>query len=442
MTLGFLPAILALRYRKMKADQKGPPFTTLEKAMKEESKFMSAIKQISEEKAIPQETILKTVEAAIAAAYRKDFGQKEQNVIAEIDPKTEKARIFVVRKVVEEITDPIREIGLKEAQKIRKGAKWGDEIREEVFPPAEYGRVAAQTAKQVIMQRLREVERDMILQAYKDKEGTILGGSVQRIEGDVVFIDVGKAVGILFPSEQSRADHYRVGQRLKVFLVRVEEGGKEPQLILSRAHPEMVRKLFEMEVPEIASGVVEIKAIAREAGVRTKVAVASKEEAVDPVGSLVGRRGVRVQVVMGEIGDEKIDIVLWDKDLAQFIMNALAPAKIKEVIVNENERKALVKVDDDQLSLAIGRNGQNVRLASRLTGYQIDVEKKAREVVSAQEEKTESTPPIASDKKTGAKSSETPPQEKEKKETPEVSAKTQGQGSKSSRQEVKKNEKQ
>ena len=345
--------------------------------MKDKSEFMSAIKQIAEEKGISQDVILKTVAAAIAAAYRKDFGQKEQNVIAEIDPKTDKTRIFVVRTVVEEVVDPIREINLKEAKKFSKSAKLGDEIREEVFPPAEYGRVAAQTAKQVIMQRLREAERDMILQSYKDKEGTILNGMVQRIEGDVVFVDVGKAVGILFPSEQSPSDHYRVGQRLKVLLVRVEGEGKEPQLIISRAHPDLVRKLFAMEVPEISSGTVEIKAIAREAGVRTKVAAASNQDAVDPVGSLVGRRGVRVQVVMGEIGDEKIDIVLWDKDPAQFIMNALAPAKIKEVVIEEKEKKALVKVDDDQLSLAIGKNGQNVRLASRLAGYQIDIEKKS-----------------------------------------------------------------
>jgi len=351
--------------------------------MKEQSQFISAIKQIAEEKGIPQETILETVGAAIAAAYRKDFGQKEQMVIAEVDPKTEKVRIFVVRRVVEEATDPAREVTLEEAKKLKKDAKLGDEIREEVFPPAEYGRVAAQTAKQVIMQRLREAERDLVLQAYKDKEGTILSGVVQRVEGDVVFVDVGKAVGILFPSEQSRADHYRVGQRLKVYLIRVEEGGKEPQLIVSRAHPEMIRRLFEMEVPEISAGTVEIKTLAREAGVRTKVAVASKDEAVDPVGSLVGRRGVRVQVVMGEIGDEKIDIVLWNGDPAQFIMNALAPAKIKEVVVDEENRKALVKVEDDQLSLAIGKNGQNVRLASRLTGYQIDVEKKGGEAVSS-----------------------------------------------------------
>ncbi len=345
--------------------------------MKEKSEFLSAIEQIAEEKGIPQEAILEVVEAAIAAAYRKDFGQKEQLVVVKIDPKTEKFRLFVVRQVVEEVTDPVREVSLAEAKKIQREIKVGDELKEEVFPPADYGRVAAQTAKQVIMQRLREEEKKMILQAYKDKEGTVLNGVVQRIEGDLVFVDVGKTMGILFPSEQSKSDHLQIGQRLRVYLVRVEEGEKEPQLVLSRSHPDLVRRLFEMEVPEIGSGVVEIKAVAREAGVRTKVAVFSKEEAVDPVGSLVGRRGVRVQVVMGEIGDEKIDIVLWDKEPAQFIMNALAPAKIKEVVVDEKEKRALVRVDDDQLSLAIGKGGQNVRLASKLTGYQIDVEKKS-----------------------------------------------------------------
>lgn len=346
-------------------------------AKKDDSAFMSVIKQVAEEKGLDLASVLEAVGAAIAAAYRKDFGQKEQVVAAEIDPTSEKTRIFVVRRIVEEVIDPVKEISLKEAKRLERDAQLGGEIREEVFPPAEYGRVAAQTAKQVIMQKFREAERALILQAYKNKEGSILNGVVQRIENGVVFVDLSKAVGVLFPSEQSKADHYRVGQRLKVYLMRVEESGsREPQLILSRAHPETIKRLFEMEVPEIAAGTVEIKSIAREAGVRSKVAVASNQEAVDPVGSLVGRRGVRVQVVMGEIGDEKIDIVLWDEDPAKFIVNALAPAKVKEVILDERSRRALVRVDDDQLSLVIGRNGQNVRLASKLSGYQIDVEKK------------------------------------------------------------------
>jgi N utilization substance protein A len=354
------------------------------------SDFMAAVKHIAEEKGISVETIIETVEAALAAAYRKDFGQREQMVVAEFDPKTEKSRLFVVHKIVEEVEDPMREITLEDAKKIDKKAKVEGEIREEVFPPAEYGRVAAQTAKQVVLQRLREAERTIIIEEYKDKEGEMLTGTVQRMEGDVVMIDIGKATGILFPSEQSRADRYYIGQRMKFYVTKVDESAKEPQVLLSRSHPEMIRKLFEMEVPEIGADSVEIKGVSREAGVRSKVAVHSMQEAVDPVGSLVGRRGVRVQAVMAEIGEEKIDIVLWDADLKQYIINALSPAKIKEVILDEDAHSALIKVEDDQLSLAIGRAGQNVRLASKLTGWQIEVEKgeqgapKADEMVEKQ----------------------------------------------------------
>ncbi len=353
------------------------------------SEFMAAVKQIAEEKGISVETIIETVEAALAAAYRKDFGQKEQMVVAEFDPKTEKSRLFVVHKIVEEVEDPMREISLEDAKKIDKKAKLEGEVREEVFPPAEYGRVAAQTAKQVVLQRLREAERTIIIDEYKDKEGELLTGTVQRMEGDVVMVDIGKATGILFPSEQSRADRYYIGQRMKFYVTKVDESAKEPQVLLSRSHPEMIRKLFEMEVPEIGAGTVELKGVSREAGVRSKVAVHSTQEAVDPVGSLVGRRGVRVQAVMAEIGEEKIDIVLWDEDPKQYIINALSPAKIREVILDEEEHSALIKVEDDQLSLAIGRAGQNVRLASKLTGWQIEVEKGEQTTKTAKETETE-----------------------------------------------------
>lgn len=341
----------------------------------ESSQFISAISAIAEEKGIPKEVILETVEAALAAAYRKDFGQKEQIITAKIDPETEKTRIFVVHKIVEEVEDPVKEISLKEAKKIDKKAKIDGEIKEEVFPPAEYGRVAAQTAKQVILQRLREAERDIIFKEYQEKIGQLISGTVQRIEGDVVMVDIGKTSGILFPSEQSRSDKYYIGQRFKVYIIEVQSSGKDPQVIVSRAHSEMIRKLFETEVPEIAAGTVELKAIAREAGVRSKVAVYSSEEAIDPVGSLVGRRGVRVQAVMAEIGEEKIDIVLWDEDSKQFITNALAPAKIDKVELDKKTQTAKIKVAIDQLSLTIGKSGQNVRLASKLTGWQIEIDK-------------------------------------------------------------------
>lgn len=358
-----------------------------------DSQFISAINQIAEEKGIPKEVVLETVEAALAAAYRKDFGQKEQTIIAQIDPTTEKTRIFVVHKIVETVEDPMKEISLKDAKKIDKAAAIDGEIKEEVFPPAEYGRVAAQTAKQVILQRLREAERDIIFNEYQSKVGQLVQGVVQRIEGDVVMIDIGRTSGILFPSEQSRSDRYYVGQRFKVYIVEVQAGGRDPQVVVSRAHPDMIRRLFEMEVPEITTGTVEIKAIAREAGVRSKVGVLSHQEAIDPVGSLVGRRGVRVQAVMAEIGEEKIDIVLWDEDVKQFIINAMAPAKIDEVELHESAKTAKIKVASDQLSLAIGKAGQNVRLASKLTGWQIEVDKEgmplpgeAAVVPSAEEE--------------------------------------------------------
>jgi len=341
--------------------------------------FLATISQVAEEKNIPPEVVLSTVEDALAAAYRKDFGQREQLIKAEIDPETMRTRIFMVRKVVEEVEEPAREITLKEAKKIDKKAKLGGEIREELSPPAEYGRVAAQTAKQVVLQRFREAERDMVFQEYKDKEGTLINGTVQRIEGDVVMVDIGKTSGILFPSEQSKSDRYYVGQRFKVYIVKVEETGREPRVLVSRAHPDVIRRLFEMEVPEITAGTVEIKAVSREAGVRSKVAVVSHQETVDPVGSLVGKKGVRVQAVMSEIGEEKIDIILWSEDPVEFITNALAPAQIKKVVLNEKNRVALIKVNDDQLSLAIGRGGQNVRLASKLTGWQIEIEKKKEE---------------------------------------------------------------
>lgn len=340
-----------------------------------DSQFMSAINQIAEEKGISKEVILETVEAALAAAYRKDFGQKEQIIAASIDPTSEKVRLFIVHKIVEIVEEPMREISLPDAQKTNPDAQIDGEIREEVFPPAEYGRVAAQTAKQVILQRLREAERDVIYQEYKSKEGQLISGTVQRIEGDVVMVDIGKASGILFPSEQSKSDHYYVGQRLKVYVVEAQTSGKDPQVVISRAHPDMIKRLFEMEVPEIGASTVELKAIAREAGVRTKVAVISHQESIDPVGSLVGRRGVRVQAVMAEIGDEKIDIVLWDADPKTFITNALAPAKVREVELNEALKAAKIRVDSDQLSLAIGKGGQNVRLASKLAGYQIEIDK-------------------------------------------------------------------
>jgi N utilization substance protein A len=281
--------------------------------------------------------------------------------------------VFVSKEIVDEVEDKFTQISLEDAYKFKKNAKLGEFIEIKDMP-SDFGRIAAQTAKQVIIQRIREAERDMVFGEYKDKEGEVINGNVQRIEGNNVIIDLGKASGILFPNEQIREERYYVGQRLKFFVVRVEQNARGPQIVVSRSHPGLVKRLFELEVPEILSGVVEIKSIAREAGERTKLAVSSTQDGVDPVGSCVGQRGVRVQAVMSEIGEEKIDIILWDEDPKVYISNALSPAKVNEIVLDDAEKKAEVKVAEDQLSLAIGRQGQNVRLAAKLTGWNVDIQ--------------------------------------------------------------------
>src|SRR3989338_3759764 len=399
--------------------------------------FGSAVMQIAEEKGISKERVLEVVEAALAAAYKKDYGKRGQVIRAEFDEVKKDAKFFLVKEVVDETTrelveetpadadprsaegagearamggegriaekkksgenlsarldesarqagalaeeerlprfNPERDMLLSEAKKLKKSIK----IVEMIAPPLEthdeFGRVAAQTAKQVIIQRIREAEREAMFEEYKEKEGQVVNGIVQRVEGRNVFVDLGKSVGILFPSEQIEGENYRVGQHLKVYLVRVESDTKGPGLLLSRAHPEMVRHLFSLEVPEIFTGTVEIKAIAREAGSRTKIAVFSAEEGVDPIGSCVGQKGTRVQAIIDELGGEKIDIIEWNENVEKFIAAALSPAKVLSAKLFEAERRAIVKVPNDQLSLAIGKRGQNVRLAAKLTGWKIDV---------------------------------------------------------------------
>ena len=266
-----------------------------------------------------------------------------------------------------------RDITLEEARAMKADVNVGDTIDIPLEAQQEFGRVAAQTAKQVIIQRIREAERESMFAEYKSKEGTIVNGVVQRIDGRIVFVDLGKSVGALFPSEQMEGENYRVGQRVKVYILRVEADAKGPGITLSRAHAEMVRHLFTLEVPEIFSGVVEIKRIAREAGSRTKLAVFTAEEGVDPIGSCVGQKGTRVQAVIDELGGEKIDIIEWSEDVQKFIKAALSPAKVSKVELDEATKSAIVHVPEDQLSLAIGRKGQNVRLASKLTGLRIDI---------------------------------------------------------------------
>jgi transcription termination/antitermination protein NusA len=336
-----------------------------------------AVHTIAEEKNLPEETVLSVIEQAIAAAWRRDNGEREQEVRCELNINNGTANVFVIREVVEEVGSPAAEISLKDAKKIKKDAKIGDTI-EEGHEVMTFGRVAAQTAKQVVLQRLREAEREVVLEEYEDKIGTVVNGTVQRIEPRLVRVDLGKATGIIPQSEQIQGEFYSIGSRIKVFIKSIERDNHGPQLILSRGNEQFIEYLFSQEVPEIETGAVEIKAIAREAGRRTKIAVASSSPGVDPIGTFVGGHGTRVQAVMNEIGDqEKIDIISFDDDTEQFIKNALSPADVSKVTIDEKNKRATVFVDEEQQSIAIGRAGQNVRLASRLTGYEIDIEKSA-----------------------------------------------------------------
>jgi N utilization substance protein A len=357
--------------------------------------FLAAINMIAEEKNLPRDIIIETVEAALAAAYKKDYSDKDQEARAELDQETGEVRIYESKEVVPdgEVENEFLQIGLSDAKKIDKKAivRPGD-VENEIEPymvemeahPEDFGRVAAQTAKQVIIQRLREAEREIIFAEYKDKEGLVLNGNVQRVEGNVAYVDLGKATGVLFASEQIPGERYYTGQRLKVFVVRVEQTARGPQIVLSRAHANMVKHLFELEVPEIEAGTVEIMNIAREAGVRSKVAVQSHATGVDAVGTFVGGRGSRVQAVMSDLGEEKIDIIPFSEEPETYIANALSPTKVVNVTLNENDKKAIVRVPEDQLSLAIGKQGQNVRLAAKLTGWNIDI-------ISADESRVEAT---------------------------------------------------
>jgi len=333
-----------------------------------------AVRTIADEKNLPEETVLSVIEQAIAAAWRRDNGERDQEVRAELNTQDGTAVVYVAREVVETVGSEAHEISLEDARKVKSDAELGDLI-EDKYTVESFGRVAAQTAKQVVLQRLREAEREVVLNEYEDKIGTVVTGTVQRVEPRVVRVEIGKAMGIIPQSEQIQGEFYSVGSRIKVFIKDIERENRGPQLILSRGNEAFVEYLFRQEVPELETGAVEIKAIVREAGRRTKLAVASSVPGVDPVGTFVGGHGTRVQAVMNEIGDqEKIDIVTFDENTEQFIKNALSPAEVLNVEINEADKRAKVSVAEDQQSIAIGRGGQNVRLASRLTGYELDIE--------------------------------------------------------------------
>ncbi|MEK7098067.1 MAG: transcription termination factor NusA [Patescibacteria group bacterium] len=364
------------------------------------SDLTSAIKQICEEKGLSYESVIETIESALAAAYRKDFGEKNQNIKVEFDPETVKSKIYDVKTIVEDVPEeemaeeeekeaapeavteegeeikrfnPKTETQIKDAVLIKKTAKIGDELRIKLEVPDSYGRMAAQTAKQVIIQKLREAERDMIFNEFKTKENEVIGGVVQRRDGRVVLVDLGKTVGVLPQEEQIYGEKYNSGDRIKVYVKGVNITPRGPEIVLSRTSDEILKKIFYLEIPEISNGLIELKAVAREAGARSKVAVSAASENIDPIGSCIGQRGARIQTIISELGGEKVDIIEYSDETEKFIANALSPAKITKIETNAEEKKATVSVNSDQLSLAIGKGGQNVRLAAKLTGWKIDI---------------------------------------------------------------------
>ena len=338
--------------------------------------FLETLRELSRERSIDEEILFEAIEQALITAYKRNFGSA-QNVRVTLSRDTGHYHVYALKTVVEDTEDEITEISLAQARTIRPEYEVGDVIEIEVTP-ANFGRVAAQTAKQVVVQRIREAERGMIYEEFQSRESDILTGLVQRVENRNVFIDLGKTEAVLTPAEQIPTETYSHGDRIKAFIVEVKKTNKGPQVVVSRTHPGLLKRLFELEVPEIQEGIVEIKSVAREPGNRSKIAVWSNDESVDPVGSCVGYRGMRVQAIVDELGSEKIDIVKWSEDPAKFIANALSPSKVVSVAVNEAEKVSRVVVPDYQLSLAIGKEGQNARLAAKLTGWKIDIKSESQ----------------------------------------------------------------
>ena len=358
------------------------------------------IRQIAEEKGLSEQKVFEALEVAFAAAYKKEYGQKMQVVRAEIDTEVGKVKFWQVKIVVDKSSilteeeadetkknkadeeseethkirfNPERHILLEEAKKINPSVKVDEEIVTPLEVKSDFSRIAAQTAKQVILQKLKELEKETILSEFKEKEGKVISGIIQRIERNNIYVDIGKAFGVLYANEGIPREHYQVGERKKFYILRLEEKGRGPTILLSRSHPKFVSELFEMEVPEINEGVVEIKSIAREPGSRTKIAVDSNDESIDPVGACVGQKGTRVTTIIDELNGEKIDIIPYSEEPTKYVSAALGPAKIEEAEIISEKREVRVFVPSDQTSLAIGKNGQNVRLAAKLTGWKIDI---------------------------------------------------------------------
>ncbi len=338
-----------------------------------QSPFLAAINQLCDEKNIPKDKVLETIEAALKAAYRKDYGTKDQEIDVELDSKSGLATVYLLKNVVKEVEIEDLEMTEKEAKKYEKNAKIGDQIRIDVTP-TNYGRIAAQAAKQVIIQRIQEAERDVMYDTFKDRENELINAVVHRVDGRSVYVNLDDKITTYLPFEQQiRGEKYYSGQRIKLYLDKVIKTSKGPELLISRTHSNLVRKLMELEIPEIKSGLVQIKAIARDPGVRCKVAVYSSDEKIDPIGSCVGQKGVRVQNITEELNGERIDIIQWSESIEDYIKTALAPAKTSVIKIDEAGKRVTVYVQADQRPLAIGKQGQNVRLASILTGYEVDI---------------------------------------------------------------------
>jgi len=381
------------------------------------SPFEAAINQICDEKKLTKDVVISTIEAALAAAYRKEYGKPKQILKAKLNlddlGKSEMEQVFSV-VADEEFEEPENQIKLSDAKKKNKKLKLEDEYTVSLPPKQDFGRIAAQTAKQVIIQRLQEAERENTFAEYKKKEEQVINAIVQQVGPKDIIVNLGTTNAILPKREQSINERYNIGQRIKVYVANVEKSTREPRIIVSRSNPTLILKLFEMEVPEITAETVKIEGIAREAGIRTKISVSAHQEGLDPVGSCVGQRGIRIQSILSEIGTEKIDIILYDKDPQRYIINALSPAKIEKVVINKTKKEANVYVKEDQLSLAIGRSGQNVRLASKLTDYKIDIIKDSvKEDIKPEDKQEKETKKVSPKPKDKPKSKKT----KTKKET-------------------------
>lgn len=362
-----------------------------------QSQFLAAINELCESKNLPKDVVIETVKAALRAAYRKDYGNHDQNIDVELTDSGNFATVYLVKDVMKKVENEDLEISVKNAKAYKKDAKVGDQVRIDVTP-ASYGRIAAQSAKQVILQRLQEAERDMMYEAFKDRENELINALIHRVEDRNVYVDLGNITTFLPYDQQMPNERYYGGQRIKLYLDKVIKTTKGPQLLISRTHPNLVRKLMELEIPEIREEVVEIKGVSREPGIRCKVAVSSNDKKVDPIGACVGQKGVRVTAVMDELNGERIDIIEFCEEPAKFIAAALSPAKITHIKLDQNAKRASVFVAQDQRPLAIGKNGQNVRLASQLTGWEIDI---LDAVVLSESDKTAGAPSSGTEVKGG-----------------------------------------